>query len=207
MPPTGCSAPTWRTRGVTTWPNRRVRCTRYPFHGSSPSTSATPCCSWPRTKGASSPAAPSMSARAASLRESEQNGYWEGPDVTTRGEGATAMAGRVEGKVAFITGAARGQGRSHAVELAQEGADIIAVDSCGDIPAVTAVYSGATDEDMAQTVREVEALDRRIVSVKADVRDYDALSSAVEEGVATLGRLDIVVANAGIFTFGTDTHL
>src|SRR5699024_8974095 len=92
-------------------------------------------------------------------------------------------------------------------KLAQEGADIIAVDICEDIPSVTSFYSGATDEDMAQTVREVEALDRRIVSVKADVRDYDALSAAVEEGVATLGRLDIVVANAGIFTFGTGTHL
>src|SRR5690625_1929707 len=117
------------------------------------------------------------------------------------------MAGRVEGKVAFITGAARGQGRSHAVKLAQEGADIIAVDICEDIPSVTSFYRGATEEDLAETVRQVEALDRRIVSVKADVRDYDALSAAVEEGVATLGRVDIVVANAGIFTFGTDTHL
>jgi len=108
------------------------------------------------------------------------------------------MTGRVEGKVAFITGAARGQGRSHAVRLAQEGADIIAVDVCADIPG--APYAGATEEDLAQTVKEVEALDRRIVAMKADVRDFDALKAAVDDGVAQLGRLDIVSANAGIST-------
>ena len=106
--------------------------------------------------------------------------------------------GRVEGKVAFITGAARGQGRSHAVRLAQEGADIIAIDVCEDIPG--APYAGATEEDLAETVRQVEAFDRRIIATKADVRDYDALKSAVDEGVAQLGRLDIVSANAGIVT-------
>ncbi|MFH8249349.1 mycofactocin-coupled SDR family oxidoreductase [Microbacterium sp. B2969] len=106
------------------------------------------------------------------------------------------MAGRVEGKVAFITGAARGQGRSHAIRLAQEGADIIAVDLCDDIPNVA--YPSATPEDLAETVREVEALDRRIVSRQVDVRDGAAVKAAVDEGVAQLGKLDIVVANAGI---------
>jgi SDR family mycofactocin-dependent oxidoreductase len=104
--------------------------------------------------------------------------------------------GRVEGKVAFITGAARGQGRSHAIRLAEEGADIIAVDVCEEIP--YNVHTAATEEDLAETVRQVEALDRRIVARKADVRDYDALKQAVDEGVAELGRLDIVSANAGV---------
>src|SRR5580704_12695508 len=94
------------------------------------------------------------------------------------------MAGRVAGKVAFITGAARGQGRSHAIRLAQEGADIIAV-------------------DLAETVKEVEALDRRIVATQADVRDYAAVKAALDDGVAQLGHLDIVSANAGIFSFGS----
>jgi (+)-trans-carveol dehydrogenase len=106
------------------------------------------------------------------------------------------MTGRVEGKVAFITGAARGQGRSHAIRLAQEGADIIAVDICEDIDGVP--YPGPTEADLAQTVKEVEALDRRIIATKADVRDFAALKAAVDDGVAQLGRLDIVSANAGI---------
>jgi (+)-trans-carveol dehydrogenase len=109
--------------------------------------------------------------------------------------------GRVEGKVAFITGAARGQGRSHAVRLAEEGADIIAVDLCGQVDTVP--YPMATPEDLAQTVKEVEALDRRIVARQADVRDIAALTAVVEEGVAELGgRLDIVSANAGIASTG-----
>jgi SDR family mycofactocin-dependent oxidoreductase len=106
--------------------------------------------------------------------------------------------GRVEGKVAFITGAARGQGRSHALRLAEEGADIIAVDICAQLDTVP--YPLATPEDLAQTVKEVESLDRRIVAVPADVRDAAALRDAVERGVAELGRLDIVCANAGICT-------
>jgi SDR family mycofactocin-dependent oxidoreductase len=110
------------------------------------------------------------------------------------------MAGRVEGKVAFITGAARGQGRSHAVRLAQEGADIIAIDLCDHIPNV--LYPSATEADLAETVRQVEALDRRIIATKADVRDAAAVKAAVDEGVAKLGKLDIVVANAGICPFG-----
>ena len=111
------------------------------------------------------------------------------------------MPGRVQGKVAFITGAARGQGRSHAIRLAQEGADIIAVDILEDVPGIP--YAGATEADLAETVKEVEALDRRIVAAKADVRNYAALQAAVDDGVAQLGRLDIVSANAGI---GTSPH-
>jgi (+)-trans-carveol dehydrogenase len=106
------------------------------------------------------------------------------------------MAGRLEGKVAFITGAGRGQGRSHAVRMAQEGADIIAVDICEQIESVPAQL--ATPEDLAETVRLVETLDRRIIASKADVRDFDALNSALNSGVAELGRVDIVSANAGI---------
>jgi SDR family mycofactocin-dependent oxidoreductase len=105
--------------------------------------------------------------------------------------------GRVEGKVAFITGAARGQGRSHAIRLAQEGADIIAIDLLEEIPG--APYKGSTPADLAETVRQVEALDRRIIATKADVRDYAQIKAAVDDGVAQLGRLDIVSANAGIF--------
>ncbi len=108
------------------------------------------------------------------------------------------MAGRVEGKVAFITGAARSQGRSHALRLAQEGADVIAVDLCGPVETID-MYPPATEDDLAETVRQVEALDRRIVATKADVRDTAALKAAVDDGVAQLGRLDIVLANAGVF--------
>ena len=115
------------------------------------------------------------------------------------------MAGRVEGKVAFITGAARGQGRSHAIRLAQEGADIIAVDLCGQVDSVP--YPMSTPEDLAQTVKEVEALDRRIVASQADVRDYGALKAALDAGVAELGRLDIVSANAGISSVGRADEL
>jgi SDR family mycofactocin-dependent oxidoreductase len=111
------------------------------------------------------------------------------------------MAGRVAGKVAFITGAARGQGRSHAVRLAEEGADIIAVDICEDVPTVK--YAMASKEELVETGRLVEALDRRVVTVKADVRDQDALREGVDAAVAELGRLDIVVANAGICTWQT----
>jgi SDR family mycofactocin-dependent oxidoreductase len=108
------------------------------------------------------------------------------------------MAGRVEGKVAFITGAARNQGRSHAVRLAQEGADIIAVDLAGPVDSIR-MYPPATPDDLAETVREVEKLDRRIVATQADVRDPAALRAALDDGVAQLGKLDIVLANAGVF--------
>lgn len=104
--------------------------------------------------------------------------------------------GRVEGKVALVTGAARGQGRSHAIRLAAEGADIIAVDNCADVGSVP--YHGGTEEDLALTIELVEALDRRIVASVVDVRDFESLSSAINEGVSAMGRLDIVCANAGI---------
>ncbi len=106
------------------------------------------------------------------------------------------MAGRVEGKVAFITGAARGQGRSHAVRLAQEGADIIAVDICKQIESVQIPLS--TPEDLAETADLVKSHNRRIFTAEVDVRDFDALKAAVDTGVEQLGRLDIIVANAGI---------
>jgi len=108
------------------------------------------------------------------------------------------MPGRVQGKVAFITGAARSQGRSHAIRLAEEGADIIAVDVPEAVPSLSA-YPLATSEDLAETVKRVEALDRRIVAHPADVRDSAALKAALDDGVAQFGRLDIVVANAGIY--------
>ena len=104
--------------------------------------------------------------------------------------------GKLEGKVAFITGAARGQGRSHAIRLAQEGADIIAVDTAKQV--ATVPYDTATAADLEQTVKDVEALDRRIVASEVDVRDLAALKKAADDGVAALGRLDIVIANAGI---------
>lgn len=111
------------------------------------------------------------------------------------------MPGRVADKVAFITGAARGQGRSHAVRLAEEGADIIAIDICGPIQPDSSI-APSTPEDLAETARLVEALDRRIVTAEVDVRDFDAVKSAVDRGVEQLGRLDVIVANAGIGTGG-----
>jgi len=119
--------------------------------------------------------------------------------------------GRVEGKVAFISGVARGQGRSHAVKLAEEGADIIGFDLCSDIPQVE--YSLATPEDLEETVRLVEKTGRRMLATVADVRDFDAVKKAVDDGVAEFGRLDIVLANAGIMPitgeqrFGNDAYL
>ncbi len=106
------------------------------------------------------------------------------------------MPGRVEGKVAFITGAARGQGRSHAVRLAQEGADIIAIDVCQ--PVFGSSADASTPEDLAETADLVKAQNRRIVTAEVDVRDYDAMKAAVDNGVEQLGRLDVIVANAGI---------
>jgi (+)-trans-carveol dehydrogenase len=107
------------------------------------------------------------------------------------------MAGRVEGKVAFITGAARGQGRAHAVRMAQEGADIIAIDICKKIDTVDLI-APSTPEDLAETADLVKGHNRRIYTAEVDVRDYDALKAAVDTGVEQLGRLDIIVANAGI---------
>jgi SDR family mycofactocin-dependent oxidoreductase len=110
------------------------------------------------------------------------------------------MAGRVEGKVALVTGAAQGQGRSHAVRLAEEGADIIAVDICDHISSVP--YPQGTEEGLQQTVKSVEALGQRAVGLPADVRDFDQIARAAADGVGQMGRLDIVSAGAGILNFG-----
>jgi SDR family mycofactocin-dependent oxidoreductase len=111
------------------------------------------------------------------------------------------MTGRLEGKVAFITGAARGQGRSHAVRFAEEGADIIGVDICADIPGTG--YPLSTREDLNETVALVEKLDRRMIAGVGDVRDPESLKRVLDEGISQLGRLDFVLANAGIMpTFG-----
>jgi SDR family mycofactocin-dependent oxidoreductase len=115
------------------------------------------------------------------------------------------MTGRVAGKVAFVTGAARGQGRSHAVRLAEEGADIIAIDVCGPISASSQIPPSSPD-DLAQTADLVKNLDRRIVTAQVDVRDYDGLKAALDNGVEQLGRLDIVAANAGIGNGGRTLH-
>jgi len=107
--------------------------------------------------------------------------------------------GLLDGKVAFVTGAARGQGRSHARRLAEEGADIIAIDACATPDWLS--YPLATEADLAQTVKEVESLDRRIVARRADVRDLGAVRAVLAAGVAELGgRLDIVCANAAIIS-------
>ncbi len=116
------------------------------------------------------------------------------------------MAGRVEGKVAFITGAARGQGRSHAVRLAEEGADIIAIDVCRRISSNEQIPA-PTPDDLAETADLVKNLNRRVVTAEVDVRDYVALKAAVDSGVEQLGRLDIIVANAGIGNGGQTLDL
>lgn len=112
------------------------------------------------------------------------------------------MTGTMTGKVALITGAARGQGRSHALRLAEEGADIIAIDICAQID--TASYEMPSAADLADTVRLVEALDRRVVSHIVDVRDRAPLAAALAVGVQEFGHLDVVVANAGICSIGAD---
>lgn len=106
------------------------------------------------------------------------------------------MTSALEGRVAFITGAARGLGRAYATELARAGADILAVDICAEFESTD--YPGSTLDDLAETVKQVEALGRRMVAHRADVRDSTAMRAAVRDGVAELGRLDIVIANAGI---------
>jgi NAD(P)-dependent dehydrogenase (short-subunit alcohol dehydrogenase family) len=110
--------------------------------------------------------------------------------------------GKLEGKVAFITGAARGQGRSHAIRLAQEGADIIALDICRQIDSVT--YPMSTPDDLAETVKQVEALDRRIFSAQADVRDETQLRQVFERGVAEIGPVDI--SNAILWLVSDDAR-
>jgi SDR family mycofactocin-dependent oxidoreductase len=106
----------------------------------------------------------------------------------------------LEGKVAFITGAARGQGRSHAVRLAREGADILAVDICADIASID--YPNATRAELEETAALVKAEGRQAVALTADVRDLDGLQKAFDEGMSSLGRVDIVIANAGIVRLG-----
>ena len=112
---------------------------------------------------------------------------------------------RLDGKVAFITGAARGQGRSHALRLAEEGAEIIACDICEDVGTVH--YPLASEDDLNETARMVEDLDRRIVARKADVRDGAQLQAVVEEGLSEFGKIDVVCANAGIVTYGPSWEL
>jgi SDR family mycofactocin-dependent oxidoreductase len=108
--------------------------------------------------------------------------------------------GVLEGKVAFVTGAARGQGRSHAIRLAEEGADIITIDLCAQPETVS--VPGSTKEDLEETVRQVEALDRRIVAEVGDIRDLGRMTEVVEKGIAEFGRLDIVLGNAAIWSVG-----
>jgi SDR family mycofactocin-dependent oxidoreductase len=108
------------------------------------------------------------------------------------------MTGRVEGKVAFITGAACGQGRAHALTLAREGANIVAVDIVDQIRTVP--YEMAVPEDLAETVRQVEALDCRALPIQADVRSGEQLAAAVDQALAEFGKIDILLANAGIMS-------
>jgi SDR family mycofactocin-dependent oxidoreductase len=111
------------------------------------------------------------------------------------------MAGALEGRVAYITGAARGQGRAHAVRLASEGADIVAIDVCGPITD-TVTYPMPTSEDLAETVRLVEATGRKVLAREVDIRDLAAQQQVIADAVEQFGRLDIVVANAGILSWG-----
>ena len=114
--------------------------------------------------------------------------------------------GRLDGRVALVTGAARGQGRSHAVRLAEEGADIVALDLCAQVDSVP--YPLATEADLAETARQVEALGRRVAWGHGDVRDAAGLEKAVGDGLARLdSALDIVVANAGILSMGPAIEL
>ncbi len=113
----------------------------------------------------------------------------------------TASDGPLEGRVAFITGAARGQGRAHAIRLANEGADIIAIDICRPI-SDTITYPLATPEELADTVRAVEATGRKVLAREVDIRDLAALQKVVADGVEQFGRLDILVANAGVLSWG-----
>jgi SDR family mycofactocin-dependent oxidoreductase len=113
--------------------------------------------------------------------------------------GRSAMAGRMAGKVVFISGAARGQGRSHAVRFAQEGADIVGWDICTQIDSVG--YPMSSPEDLAQTVDLVEKEDRRMLGLQADARDPDAVRGVWERGLAEFGQCDAVIINHGIMPF------
>jgi SDR family mycofactocin-dependent oxidoreductase len=111
------------------------------------------------------------------------------------------MAGTLEGRVAYVTGAARGQGRAHAARLAAEGADIIAVDVCGPV-SDTITYPASTPEDLAETVRAVEAAGRKVLAREVDIRDLAAQQQVIADGIEQFGRLDVVVANAGVLSWG-----
>ena len=111
------------------------------------------------------------------------------------------QSGSLQGRVAFITGAARGQGRAHAVRLAAEGADILALDICAPV-SDTVTYTPATREDLDETVRLVEGEGRKILAREVDVRDDTALRQLVSDGIEQFGRLDVVVANAGVLGWG-----
>src|SRR6476469_4119705 len=111
------------------------------------------------------------------------------------------MTGTLDGRVAFVTGAARGQGRAHAVRLAGEGADIVAIDVCAPV-SDTITYAMPTPEDLAETVRQVEATGRKVLAREVDIRDLAAQQQVVAEAVAQFGRLDILVANAGVLSWG-----
>ena len=113
----------------------------------------------------------------------------------------TARSGSLDGRVAFITGAARGQGRAHCIRLADEGADIIAIDICGPVSDCI-TYPPASPEDLNETVRDVEATGRKILARQVDTRDSAALRQVVADGVEQFGRLDILVANAGVLGWG-----
>jgi hypothetical protein len=113
----------------------------------------------------------------------------------------TGPSGTLQGRVAFITGAARGQGRAHAARLAREGADIIALDICAPV-SDSISYPAATPADLAETVRAVEAEGRKVLAREVDIRDDVALRQLVADGVEQFGRLDIVVANAGVLSWG-----
>jgi SDR family mycofactocin-dependent oxidoreductase len=113
----------------------------------------------------------------------------------------TATSGSLDGRVALITGAARGQGRAHAIRLASEGADIIAIDICAAV-SDTITYPAATPEELADTVRAVEATGRKVLAREVDIRDLAALQHVVADGIKQFGRLDILVANAGVLSWG-----
>jgi SDR family mycofactocin-dependent oxidoreductase len=121
--------------------------------------------------------------------------------MVTKGLAMAAVNGPLDGRVAFVTGAARGQGRAHAVRLAAEGADIIAIDICGPI-SDTITYPAATSEDLAETVRQVEATGRKVLAREVDIRDLAAQQEVVADAIEQFGRLDILVANAGVLSWG-----
>ena len=111
------------------------------------------------------------------------------------------MALTLEGRVAFVTGAARGQGRSHAIRLASEGADVVAIDVCGPV-ADTITYPPATSADLAETASAVEATGRKVLAREVDIRDLAAQQQVVADAMEQFGRLDVVVANAGVLSWG-----